>query len=89
MVEAIVQSFRGLYDLKIPSDACVSHLEDRLQGLYNTSKVLALVVLGLQGKKITATALAADMGLSPHDVPLLAALASTHTPGVLDQVIVN
>ncbi|XP_042705952.1 folliculin-interacting protein 1 isoform X4 [Chrysemys picta bellii] len=59
---------------------CVMHLEDRLQELYFKSKMLSEYLKGQM--RVHVKELGVVLGIESSDLPLLAAVASTHSPYV-------
>ncbi|CAN0147697.1 unnamed protein product [Lampetra planeri] len=80
LVAQILSSTLQLWRLHMPADFCVMHLEDRLQELYSKSKVLAEYLRGQT--RVHVKELSAVLGIEANDLPLLAAIASTHSPHV-------
>ncbi|KAG7281198.1 hypothetical protein CRUP_022863, partial [Coryphaenoides rupestris] len=62
------------------SSLCVMHLEDRLQEIYFKSKMLAEYLKGQT--RVHVKELGMVLGIESSDLPLLAAVASTHSPYV-------
>ncbi|XP_019639551.1 PREDICTED: folliculin-interacting protein 2-like [Branchiostoma belcheri] len=79
-VSGILQSVANLYRLKMPAEFCLMHLEDRLQELFFKSKMLAEYLRG--HTRVTIKELSACVGIESSDLPLLTAVASTHSPHV-------
>ncbi|XP_067848747.1 folliculin-interacting protein 2-like isoform X2 [Heptranchias perlo] len=80
LVSSLLQSILQLYKLQLPSDYCVIHLEDRLQELYFKSKMLSEYLKG--HTRVHVKELGVVLGIESNDLPLLAAVASTHSPYV-------
>uniref|UniRef100_A0A671MK94 Folliculin-interacting protein 2-like n=1 Tax=Sinocyclocheilus anshuiensis TaxID=1608454 RepID=A0A671MK94_9TELE len=80
LVHTLITSALQLYALNIASDFCVMHLEDRLQELYFKSRSLAEYLRGQTRVHVKELGLA--LGIESSDIPLLAAVASTHSPFV-------
>ncbi|XP_044931481.1 folliculin-interacting protein 1 isoform X3 [Mustela putorius furo] len=59
---------------------CVMHLEDRLQELYFKSRMLSEYLRGQM--RVHVKELGVVLGIESSDLPLLAAVASTHSPYV-------
>ncbi|KAM9330435.1 folliculin-interacting protein 2 [Gastrophryne carolinensis] len=76
----LLQSVLQLYKLKTPPVFCVMHLEDKLQELYFKSKMLSEYLRG--HKRVHVKELSMVLGIESNDLPLLAAVASTHSPHV-------
>ncbi|XP_035671144.1 folliculin-interacting protein 2-like isoform X2 [Branchiostoma floridae] len=79
-VSSILQSVANLHRLKMPAEFCLMHLEDRLQELFFKSKMLAEYLRG--HTRVTIQELSACVGIESSDLPLLTAVASTHSPHV-------
>ncbi|XP_072440356.1 folliculin-interacting protein 2-like isoform X2 [Chiloscyllium punctatum] len=80
LVSSLLQSILQLYKLKLPPDYCLTHLEDRLQELYFKSKMLSEYLKG--HTRVHVKELGVVLGIESSDLPLLAAVASTHSPYV-------
>ncbi|KAF4799484.1 Folliculin-interacting protein 2 [Turdus rufiventris] len=79
-VSSLLQSILQLYKLNVPADFCVMHLEDRLQEMYLKSKMLSEYLRG--HTRVHVKELGIVLGIESNDLPLLAAIASTHSPYV-------
>ncbi|XP_072899104.1 folliculin-interacting protein 2-like isoform X2 [Hemitrygon akajei] len=79
-VSCLLQSILQLYKLQLPADFCVIHLEDRLQELYFKSKMLSEYLKG--HTRVHVKELGMVLGIESSDLPLLSAIASTHSPSV-------
>uniref|UniRef100_A0A803J9Y0 UDENN FNIP1/2-type domain-containing protein n=1 Tax=Xenopus tropicalis TaxID=8364 RepID=A0A803J9Y0_XENTR len=79
-VSNLLQSILQLYKLKTPSLFCVMHLEDKLQEMYLKSKMLSEYLRG--HTRVHMKELGIVLGIDSSDLPLLAAVASTHSPHV-------
>ncbi|CAH2300607.1 Hypothetical predicted protein [Pelobates cultripes] len=79
-VYSLLQSILQLYKLRTPPAFCVMHLEDKLQELYFKSKMLSEYLRG--HKRVHVKELGVVLGIESNDLPLLAAVASTHSPHV-------
>ncbi|XP_018086545.1 folliculin-interacting protein 2 isoform X3 [Xenopus laevis] len=79
-VSSLLQSILQLYKLKTPSVFCVMHLEDKLQEMYLKSKMLSEYLRG--HTRVHVKELGVVLGIDSSDLPLLAAVASTHSPHV-------
>ncbi|KAH0629765.1 hypothetical protein JD844_012115, partial [Phrynosoma platyrhinos] len=75
----VASSQRRIMDNKLGKD-CVMHLEDRLQELYFKSKMLSEYLKGQM--RVHVKELGVVLGIESSDLPLLAAVASTHSPYV-------
>ncbi|XP_050964205.1 folliculin-interacting protein 2 isoform X1 [Labeo rohita] len=80
LVHTLITSVLQLYALNIATDFCVMHLEDRLQEVYFKSRSLAEYLRGQTRVHVKELGLA--LGIESSDIPLLAAVASTHSPYV-------
>ena len=60
----------------------LQQLEDSLQQLYLQSAILAEYLLTAQDWPTSLQAVSSALDLDPSDVPLLLAVASTHTPSL-------
>uniref|UniRef100_A0A6J0SQB0 Folliculin-interacting protein 2 isoform X1 n=1 Tax=Pogona vitticeps TaxID=103695 RepID=A0A6J0SQB0_9SAUR len=79
-VSSLLQSILQLYKLNVPADFCVMHLEDRLQEMYLKSTMLSKYLRGQS--RVHMKELGVVLGIESNDLPLLAAIASTHSPYV-------
>ncbi|XP_012582288.1 PREDICTED: folliculin-interacting protein 2 [Condylura cristata] len=79
-VSSLLQSILQLYKLHLPADFCVMHLEDRLQEMYLKSKMLSEYLRG--HTRVHVKELGVILGIESNDLPLLTAIASTHSPYV-------
>ncbi|KAM4708535.1 folliculin-interacting protein 2 isoform 1-T1 [Discoglossus pictus] len=79
-VSSLLQSILQLYKLKTPPLFCVMHLEDKLQEMYFKSKMLSEYLRG--HTRVHVKELGVVLGIESNDLPLLAAVASTHSPHV-------
>ncbi|XP_047235079.1 folliculin-interacting protein 1 isoform X1 [Girardinichthys multiradiatus] len=80
LVANILQSTYQLYKLNLSPNFCIMHLEDRLQEIYFKSKMLAEYLKGQT--RVHVKELGMVLGIESSDLPLLAAVASTHSPYV-------
>ncbi|XP_075716412.1 folliculin-interacting protein 2 [Rhinoderma darwinii] len=76
----LLQSVLQLHKLKLPPVFCLMHLEDKLQELYFKSKMLSEYLRG--HTRVHVKELGVVLGIESSDLPLLAAVASTHSPHV-------
>ncbi|XP_018424899.1 PREDICTED: folliculin-interacting protein 2 [Nanorana parkeri] len=76
----LLQTILHLYKLKTPPVYCVMYLEDKLQELYFKSKMLSEYLRG--HTRVHVKELGLVLGIESSDLPLLAAVASTHSPHV-------
>nr|XP_008110122.1 PREDICTED: folliculin-interacting protein 2 isoform X4 [Anolis carolinensis] len=79
-VSSLLQSILHLYKLNLPADFCIMHLEDRLQEIYLKSTMLSKYLRGQS--RVHVKELGVVLGIESNDLPLLAAIASTHSPYV-------
>ncbi|CAO2612829.1 Folliculin-interacting protein 2 [Lemmus lemmus] len=79
-VSCLLQSILQLHKLRLPADFCVMHLEDRLQEMYLKSKMLSEYLRG--HTRVHVKELSVVLGIESNDLPLLTAIASTHSPYV-------
>ncbi|KAK2498315.1 hypothetical protein MC885_013016 [Smutsia gigantea] len=79
-VSSLLQSVLQLYKLHLPADFCIMHLEDRLQEMYLKSKMLSEYLRG--HTRVHVKELGVVLGIESNDLPLLTAVASTHSPHV-------
>ncbi|XP_008110121.2 folliculin-interacting protein 2 isoform X3 [Anolis carolinensis] len=79
-VSSLLQSILHLYKLNLPADFCIMHLEDRLQEIYLKSTMLSKYLRGQS--RVHVKELGVVLGIESNDLPLLAAIASTHSPCV-------
>lgn len=85
LVDQLLDSVGQLHRMKLSSDFCLMHLEDRLQELYFQSTSVASY---LEHKPmIKAQALAGSVGVDCTDLPLLLAVASVHSPHIIANVM--
>ncbi|XP_035386134.1 folliculin-interacting protein 2 isoform X3 [Electrophorus electricus] len=80
LVHALLVSTLQLHALNVAADFCVMHLEDRLQELYFKSCSLAEYLRGQSRANVKELTL--TLGIESNDLPLLTAVASTHSPYV-------
>ncbi|XP_062867486.1 folliculin-interacting protein 1 isoform X2 [Trichomycterus rosablanca] len=80
IVSSLLNSTYQLYRLNMSPNFCIMHLEDRLQELYFKSKMLAEYLKGQT--RVHVKELGMVLGIESSDLPLLAAIASTHSPYV-------
>ncbi|KAF4076934.1 hypothetical protein AMELA_G00202270 [Ameiurus melas] len=80
LVSNLLHSTYQLYRLNLSPNFCIMHLEDRLQELYFKSKMLAEYLKGQT--RVHVKELGVVLGIESSDLPLLAAVASTHSPYV-------
>ncbi|XP_051994069.1 folliculin-interacting protein 2-like isoform X2 [Xyrauchen texanus] len=80
LIHTLITSVLELYALNITADFCVMHLEDRLQEVYFKSRSLAEYLRGQT--RVHVKDLGMALGIESSDIPLLAAVASTHSPYV-------
>ncbi|XP_042646007.1 folliculin-interacting protein 1 isoform X3 [Tyto alba] len=80
LVSNLLHSTLQLYKHHLSPNFCVMHLEDRLQELYFKSKMLSEYLKGQM--RVHVKELGVVLGIESSDLPLLAAVASTHSPYV-------
>ncbi|XP_070613391.1 folliculin-interacting protein 2 isoform X2 [Erythrolamprus reginae] len=80
LVSSLLHSILQLYKLNLSADFCVMHLEDRLQEMYHKSTMLSKYLRGQT--RVHVKELGVVLGIESNDLPLLAAIASTHSPYV-------
>uniref|UniRef100_A0A9L0J7U1 Folliculin interacting protein 1 n=1 Tax=Equus asinus TaxID=9793 RepID=A0A9L0J7U1_EQUAS len=80
LVSNLLHSTLQLYKHNLSPNFCVMHLEDRLQELYFKSKMLSEYLRGQM--RVHVKELGVVLGIESSDLPLLAAVASTHSPYV-------
>ncbi|KAK1175714.1 folliculin-interacting protein 2-like isoform X1 [Acipenser oxyrinchus oxyrinchus] len=80
LVTSLLQSILQLYKLNLSPDFCIMHLEDRLQEMFFKSKMLSEYLKG--NARVHIKELGVLLGIESNDLPLLAAVASTHSPYV-------
>uniref|UniRef100_A0A8C7KPT7 Folliculin interacting protein 1 n=1 Tax=Oncorhynchus kisutch TaxID=8019 RepID=A0A8C7KPT7_ONCKI len=80
LVSSLLQSTHLLYKMNLSPNFCIMHLEDRLQEIYFKSKMLAEYLKGQT--RVHVKELGMVLGIESSDLPLLAAVASTHSPYV-------
>ncbi|KAJ7997170.1 hypothetical protein DPEC_G00226180 [Dallia pectoralis] len=80
IVSSLLQSTYQLYKMNLSPNFCIMHLEDQLQEIYFKSKMLAEYLKGQT--RVHVKELGMVLGIESSDLPLLAAVASTHSPYV-------
>uniref|UniRef100_A0A8C7BN67 Folliculin interacting protein 1 n=1 Tax=Neovison vison TaxID=452646 RepID=A0A8C7BN67_NEOVI len=80
LVSNLLHSTLQLYKHNLSPNFCVMHLEDRLQELYFKSRMLSEYLRGQM--RVHVKELGVVLGIESSDLPLLAAVASTHSPYV-------
>ncbi|KAM9226686.1 folliculin-interacting protein 1 isoform 1-T1 [Leptosomus discolor] len=80
LISNLLHSTLQLYKHHLSPNFCVMHLEDRLQELYFKSKMLSEYLKGQM--RVHVKELGVVLGIESSDLPLLAAVASTHSPYV-------
>ncbi|XP_070545162.1 folliculin-interacting protein 1-like [Ptychodera flava] len=85
IVMDILVSVCKLWQLKMPPEFCVSHLEDRLQEVYFKSKALAEYLL--VNRNTSTKELSAILGINPNDVGLLLSVTCVHSPWALNSLV--
>ncbi|RUS91366.1 hypothetical protein EGW08_000883, partial [Elysia chlorotica] len=76
LIESVVEISR----LKMSSEFCLMHLEDRLQEIYFKSHMLSEYLTG--AKTYSQRELTSMLGFETSDMALLMAVAGTHSPGL-------
>ncbi|KAL9961126.1 hypothetical protein ACROYT_G030017 [Oculina patagonica] len=79
LVFSMLSSLSGLWDIKMSAEFCLMHLEDKLKEIYLKSKVIT-ERLRDRRKLLTRDDLTKMLSVDDNDVPLLLAVASTHSP---------
>ncbi|XP_075065938.1 folliculin-interacting protein 1 isoform X2 [Mixophyes fleayi] len=80
LVSSLLHSTLQLYKHNLSANFCIMHLEDRLQELYFKSRMLSEYLKGQT--RVHVKELSMVLGIESSDLPLLAAVASTHSPYV-------
>ncbi|XP_030068572.1 folliculin-interacting protein 1 isoform X2 [Microcaecilia unicolor] len=80
LVSNLLHSTLQLYKHNLSPNFCIMHLEDRLQELYFKSRMLSEYLKGQT--RVHVKELSMVLGIESSDLPLLAAVASTHSPYV-------
>eukprot|EP00732_Lithocolla_globosa_P004253 Lithocolla_globosa_v1_NODE_3828_length_1569_cov_19.417437.p1 type:complete len:264 gc:universal NODE_3828_length_1569_cov_19.417437:1165-374(-) len=80
---------KGLFDLGLPVNTCIMHLEDRLQELYYKSVLLSEYVVEAPDEALTYKTMASKLGLEICDVPLVVAVASCHQSNIAERFHVS
>uniref|UniRef100_A0A8C5PVE4 Folliculin interacting protein 1 n=1 Tax=Leptobrachium leishanense TaxID=445787 RepID=A0A8C5PVE4_9ANUR len=80
LVSSLLQSTLHLYKHHLSANFCIMHLENRLQELYFKSRMLSEYLKGQT--RVHVKELNEILGIESSDLPLLAAIASTHSPYV-------
>ncbi|XP_068133533.1 folliculin-interacting protein 1 isoform X2 [Hyperolius riggenbachi] len=80
LVSSLLHSTLQLYKHNLSANFCIMHLEDRLQELYFKSRMLSEYLKGQT--RVHVKELSMVLGIESNDLPLLAAIASTHSPYV-------
>ncbi|XP_077999462.1 folliculin-interacting protein 1-like isoform X2 [Glandiceps talaboti] len=78
IVHDILKSVSNLWDLKMSSEFCVMHLEDKLQEIYFKSKALAEYLR--VNRNASAKELLSILDVNPNDLKLLLGVTSVHSP---------
>jgi hypothetical protein len=85
-VHQLLESVQDICRLRMPSDFCLMHLEDRLQEVYFRSTALASYLE--QNPRACAKELTGGvLGLEPSDLPLLLSVVSVHSPNVIRSLL--
>ncbi|GLG93997.1 CLUMA_CG009771, isoform A [Gryllus bimaculatus] len=80
LVANMLESLLHLWKLRTPPEQCLQHLESKLRELCLRSQALAELLLTTDLCDLGT--LTSSLGLEANDVPLLLAIASTHSPQV-------
>ncbi|KAM3925385.1 folliculin-interacting protein 1 isoform 3-T3 [Leptodactylus fuscus] len=80
LISSLLHSTLQLYKHNLSANFCIMHLEDRLQELYFKSRMLSEYLKGQT--RVHVKELSMVLGIESNDLPLLAAIASTHSPYV-------
>ncbi|XP_066447230.1 folliculin-interacting protein 1 isoform X2 [Eleutherodactylus coqui] len=80
LISSLLHSTLQLYKHNLSANFCIMHLEDRLQELYFKSRMLSEYLKGQT--RVHVKELSMVLGIESSDLPLLAAIASTHSPYV-------
>ncbi|XP_044266324.1 folliculin-interacting protein 2 [Tribolium madens] len=80
LVSNMLESLLQMWKLKVPPHYCLMHIEQTLQELCIRSKALAELLLATEFCNMEQ--LTSALQLEVNDVPLLLAVASTHSPQV-------
>ncbi|XP_063303499.1 folliculin-interacting protein 1 isoform X2 [Pelobates fuscus] len=80
LVSSLLHSTLQLYKHNLSANFCIMHLENRLQELYFKSRMLSEYLKGQT--RVHVKELNEILGIESSDLPLLAAVASTHSPYV-------
>eukprot|EP00092_Neocalanus_flemingeri_P017277 GFUD01018683.1.p1 GENE.GFUD01018683.1~~GFUD01018683.1.p1 ORF type:complete len:874 (+),score=143.39 GFUD01018683.1:108-2729(+) len=79
LVASVLDTFVSTAEFNLPASVVLNQLEDNLQQLYLQSCILAEYLLTAEDF-INLQSIASILDLDPCDIPLLLAVASTHTP---------
>lgn len=79
LVAGVLDTFLSTAEFNLPASVVLNQLEDNLQQLYLQSCILAEYLLTSQ-EFINLQSIASVLDLNSCDIPLLLAVASTHTP---------
>uniref|UniRef100_T1J365 UDENN FNIP1/2-type domain-containing protein n=1 Tax=Strigamia maritima TaxID=126957 RepID=T1J365_STRMM len=80
LIANTTESVQHLWKLKMSPEFCLMHLEDRLQEIYFKSRLLAEYLT--EKSTCDIEQMTSDLGLDASDLPLLMAVASTHSAPV-------
>ncbi|CAL1529000.1 unnamed protein product [Lymnaea stagnalis] len=81
LVADLIESVVEISRLKMSPEFCLMHLEDRLQEIYFKSLMFSEYLRG--AKTYNQRELTTMLGFETSDMPLLQAIAGTHSPGLL------
>eukprot|EP00049_Salpingoeca_infusionum_P025901 m.22475 g.22475 ORF g.22475 m.22475 type:complete len:1009 (+) comp8392_c0_seq4:251-3277(+) len=93
MLVRALDGFAAMAQAKLPREFCLEFLEDSLQTVFSTSRLLTTyleeraLMPNQQGFAIGAGDLATILSVDESDIPLLLAVAGTHSPGVHQHVV--
>ncbi|XP_065651574.1 folliculin-interacting protein 1 isoform X4 [Hydra vulgaris] len=77
LVSSLVESTKGLWELKFSPNSCLLHVEEQLKDIYNRGKVL--VEFAKLNPENVLSAYVQSSGYHSNDVDLLTAVGSTYT----------
>jgi hypothetical protein len=81
LIAGIIETMHDFWRMKLSPEFCIMHLEDQLQSIYLKSKMLAEYIK--QHRCVFPLELAAMHRFDLSDMPLLLAIAGTHSPDLL------
>ncbi|XP_077291544.1 folliculin-interacting protein 2 isoform X2 [Arctopsyche grandis] len=80
LVATMLDTLSNMYKAKVPANHCLKFIESKLKEFCMRSKTLAELLM--ETDFCDMNYLTKSLNLEPNDVPLLMAIASTHTPQV-------